>query len=67
MVFLHFQRRGAAPGVTLEGLKYPLHDYTLTHAFPIGVSNEFAAETATLRFSAGMIYLVLSRKEPPRG
>ena len=34
---------------------------------PIGVSNEFAAETATLRFSAGMIYLVLSRKEPPRG
>ena len=48
-------------------MKYPLHDYTLTHAFPIGVSNEFAAETATLRFSAGMIYLVLSRKEPPRG
>ena len=65
--FSIFSAGEQAPGVTLEGLKYPLHDYTLTHAFPIGVSNEFAAETATLRFSAGMIYLVLSRKEPPRG
>ena len=65
--FSIFSAGEQALGVTLEGLKYPLHDYTLTHAFPIGVSNEFAAETATLRFSAGMIYLVLSRKEPPRG
>ena len=58
---------GAAHGVTLSNLKYPLTDYNMTSSFPIGVSNEFAAETATLRFSAGMIYLVLSRKEPPRG
>ena len=65
--FSIFSAGEQAPGVTLEGLKYPLHDYTLTHAFPIGVSNEFADETATIRFSAGMIYLVLSRKEPPRG
>ena len=58
---------GTAHGVTLSNLKYPLTGYDMTSSFPIGVSNEFAAETATLRFSAGMIYLVLSRKEPPRG
>ncbi len=53
----------AARGVTLSGLKYPLHEATVTHSFPIGVSNEFVADTATVRFTGGILFLVLSRRE----
>ncbi len=55
-----------AGGVWLEGLKYPLREYTLTNAFPIGVSNEFVEKTATLRFRSGAIFLVLSRRDEKR-
>ncbi|MBD5093202.1 MAG: thiamine diphosphokinase [Subdoligranulum sp.] len=58
-----FSAGDAARGVTLEGLKYPLHEATVTNFFPIGVSNEFAADTATVRFSDGILYLMLSRRE----
>lgn len=36
-VFCHGER---AEGVTLEGLMYPLHNYTLTCDVPLGVSNQ---------------------------
>ncbi len=53
----------AGEAVTLEGVKYPLRDYTLTNSFPIGVSNEFAEEEAVVRFSRGSLLLVFSRME----
>ncbi len=58
-----FSAGEAAEGVTLEGVKYPLRDYTLTNSFPIGVSNEFAEEEAVVRFSRGSLLLVFSRME----
>lgn len=61
--FSIFSAGDAAQGVTLEGLKYPLHEATVTNFFPIGVSNEFAADPATVRFTAGVLYLMLSRRE----
>lgn len=61
-----FSAGDAARGVTLEGLKYPLHEATVSNFFPIGVSNEFAAEFATVRFSEGVLYLMLSRRETAR-
>ena len=61
--FSIFSAGDTACGVTLEGLKYPLHEATVTNFFPVGVSNEFAADTATVRFSEGMLYLMLSRRE----
>ncbi len=47
-----------AHGVTLTGLKYPLHDATLTNAFPLGVSNEGNGEAATVSVKEGALYLL---------
>ena len=56
-----FAYGGTAGGVTLEGLKYPLSRYTVTPAEPIGVSNEFAAETAYITLESGCLMVMLSR------
>lgn len=58
-----FSAGDCVQGLTLTGLKYPLCDDTITNAFPIGVSNEFVAPLATLRFSSGVVYLALARME----
>lgn len=50
---------GTARGVTLEGLKYPLNNATLTTDFPIGVSNEFTDEKATVRCTEGSVYVMV--------
>lgn len=49
-----------AVGVTLTGLKYPLDNATLTNTFPLGVSNEFAAGTATVEVKKGIVLIILS-------
>ena len=47
-------------GVCLSGVKYLLSDYTLTGTFPLGVSNEFADDYATVRVGDGTLLIVLS-------
>lgn len=42
----------------MRGVKYPLEDYTMTAAFPIGVSNEITADHAELRLSSGLVLTV---------
>lgn len=42
-------------GVNLRGLKYPLTDYTLTSAFPLGVSNEFLGMESEISVREGML------------
>lgn len=44
----------------MRGVKYPLEDYTMTAAFPIGVSNEITAESAQLRLSSGLVLIVMT-------
>ena len=51
------------PGVTLEGFKYPLQDYTLTSHFPLGVSNEFAEDEARITAGDGTLIVILSDQE----
>ncbi len=48
-------------GVTLQGLKYPLHNATVTNSFPVGVSNEFAGELGVISVEKGCLLVVLSR------
>ena len=48
-------------GLTTEGLKYPLSDYTLNHDFPIGISNEFTSREAVITFRKGRLLLILSK------
>lgn len=48
-----------AAGVTLEGLKYPLKEYTITNDFPIGVSNEFRGEEAKITVREGVLAVMI--------
>ena len=57
-----FCNSGTARGVTLSGLKYPLADYTLTSSFPIGVSNQFLGQEATVRVKDGCLLLLWEEK-----
>lgn len=53
-----FSHTDKSVGVTLQGLKYPLDNYTMTNTFPIGVSNEFIGEPATVSVRAGTLFVV---------
>lgn len=48
-------------GVSLSGVQYPLSDYTLTNAFPLGVSNEYKADFARISVKNGTLLIVLSQ------
>lgn len=47
--------------VTIQGVKYPLQDYLLTSSFPLGTSNEFAAEEAVITNGFGKLLIILSK------
>ena len=49
---------GTARGVTLRGLKYPLERYTMTGSFPLGVSNQFLGQPASVSVEDGFLLLL---------
>ena len=51
-----------AHGVTLEGLYYPLQDGTLTSGFPLGVSNHFTGQAASITVTGGSLLVMWDRK-----
>ena len=53
-----FCQSGAAQGVTIEGMKYPLFEDELTGDFPLGVSNEFLGVPATVSVEQGTLLLI---------
>ncbi|MDD4291663.1 MAG: thiamine diphosphokinase [Clostridia bacterium] len=50
-----------ANGVYLNGLKYPLENAILTNSFPLGVSNEFIGQPATVSVRQGSLLVVVDR------
>ena len=46
--------------VTLTGAKWTLDRATLTYRYPLGCSNEFAADTATVTFREGLLIVLYS-------
>ena len=52
---------GDAIGVTLEGFKYPLTDYTIESFSSLGISNEIEDEKATVRVAEGILLMIESR------
>ena len=52
-----FALGNVAHGVTLEGLKYPLDDFTMTDNYPIGVSNEFTKSPARISVKEGTLLI----------
>lgn len=51
-----------AEGVTLQGLKYPLDNGTLTSGFPLGVSNHFTGRQARIAVKKGSLLAMWARK-----
>lgn len=48
-----------ANGVTIKGMKYPLNRYTISNDFPIGISNEFIGEPATVSVEDGELVCII--------
>lgn len=48
-----------AKGVTIQGMKYPLKDYTITNDYPIGISNEFQGAPATISVENGELVCMI--------
>ena len=59
--FSVFAADGTARGVTLQGMKYPLQDATVSAYFPIGVSNEILKPQATVTVTQGTLLLMYSK------
>ncbi|MDE7221615.1 MAG: thiamine diphosphokinase [Oscillospiraceae bacterium] len=53
-----FCPNGEARGIDLTGLYYPLRDAVLTSAFPLGVSNQFTGETASVSVRDGALLVM---------
>lgn len=49
-------------GVTIEGVKYPLHDHTLIKGMSLGVSNEFHEKSAALSMKDGTLLVIIAHK-----
>ncbi|MDN5299441.1 MAG: thiamine pyrophosphokinae [Clostridiales bacterium] len=64
-----FQRKGflslipiteRVEGVTLKGFKYPLDEVVIKRGSTWGISNEFVAEEATIRFEKGKMLVIIA-------
>lgn len=58
-----FALSDACRGVTIRGTKYDVSDIALTNAFPLGVSNAFAAETAEISAREGALLAMVCPEE----
>ncbi len=58
-----FSYTDQAAGVSYSGLKYNLTNVVLTNTFPLGVSNEFSEEKASIEVASGILFVVLSNLE----
>lgn len=51
-----------AEGVNLRGVQYPLENHRLSAGFPLGVSNHFIGETASVEVKRGMLLCMWDRE-----
>lgn len=56
-----FAADGPCRGVSLSGTRYPLREAELLPSFPLGVSNQWAAEEAAVSVREGVLLVILSR------
>ena len=53
-----FSHTDVCMGVTIEGLKYELHDARLTSSFSLGVSNEFVGTDSRISVEKGTLIII---------
>lgn len=58
-----FCPNGEARGVDLTGLYYPLENAVLTSSFPLGVSNQFTGEAASVSVREGTLLVMWEQAE----
>lgn len=58
-----FCPNGEARGVDLTGLYYPLRDAVLTSGFPLGVSNQFTGQAASVSVREGTLLVLWEQAE----
>ncbi len=56
-----FSYSDTCEGISLDGTKYLLTNYSLTNTFPLGVSNEFAKDTVKITHTKGKLLIILSQ------
>ncbi|MBQ7839923.1 MAG: thiamine diphosphokinase [Lachnospiraceae bacterium] len=49
-----------AEGVTIQNMKYELQDAVITNSFPIGISNEFIQEKASITVKNGTLVIIVT-------
>ncbi len=57
-----FAGNGEARGVSIKGTKYEMDNGTLTGSFPLGASNEWAANEAKISVGSGTLLIITSKK-----
>lgn len=55
-----FSMGDRALGVTTRNMKYELHEAEVTNSFPIGISNEFMGEAASVTVKDGTLAIILT-------
>lgn len=48
-------------GVSISGVQYPLNNVTLKNNFPLGISNEFTSDYATIKNGSGKLLVILTK------
>jgi thiamine pyrophosphokinase len=48
-------------GIKTTGLYYPLENATLRNSYPLGLSNEFSGDEATIEVKQGQLLVIMSR------
>jgi len=56
-----FSHSDVSLGVTIEGLKYEVHDISLANTFALGVSNEFVGKKSVVKVTDGTLIIVYNR------
>lgn len=57
---------GSAKGIDLEGVAYPLRNYTLEIGRCIGISNEIVDAEAVVRIENGYLFIIRSTNDTPK-
>lgn len=56
-----FSYSPSVDGLTMRGVKYPTNGISLSHLFPLGISNEIIADSAQISFEKGLLLVIRSK------